>query len=217
MCGVFGFVSRDGKPVDGQVLRRIAGITERRGPHAWGLAWIDGRGRLKAYKQTGRVSDSLGLLRMASDAQVLIGHCRFATRGNPANNLNNHPHPCDGGWIVHNGQVNDYDTVIERFGLHPVSECDSEVLGLLVEQLDGSLVDRCAEAVLSVARSPLVMLGIWKPGHLVAVRQGNPLHLGTTRAGYYLGSLAEGLPGRVESVRDEQAVEFGEEVQRVLF
>ena len=105
MCGVFGFVSRNQGRVDLQVLRRVAQATERRGPHAFGFAWIDRRGRLKCYKQTGRVGDHLGLLGMAADARMLIGHCRFATQGSPADNINNHPHPADGGWLVHNGQV----------------------------------------------------------------------------------------------------------------
>jgi hypothetical protein len=38
--------------------------------------------------------------------------------------INNHPHPADGGRIVHNGQVRDYRGLVEAFGLHPVSTCD---------------------------------------------------------------------------------------------
>jgi glutamine phosphoribosylpyrophosphate amidotransferase len=79
MCGVFGFVSRDNTPVNLGILNTIAKVTMKRGPHAWGLAWIDGRGRLFAYKQAGKVIDHLGMLTMAADAWLLIGHCRFAT------------------------------------------------------------------------------------------------------------------------------------------
>src|SRR5262245_55095300 len=179
-----------------------------RGPHAWGMAWLDSKGRLKRFKQTGRVVDHLGLLAMAADAKFLIGHCRWATMGDPGNNLNNHPHPADGGWIVHNGQIRDYEGVVRTFDLHPNTCCDSEVLGLLIEQVSGRLIDRCVETVLSVAKSPLVLLGLWKPGRLVAVRQGNPLHVGATAGGYYLASLAEGLPGEVMSVKDDTALEF---------
>jgi glucosamine 6-phosphate synthetase-like amidotransferase/phosphosugar isomerase protein len=212
MCGVFGFVSLNDAPVNLKVLARIAQITERRGPHAFGFAWIDGKGRLCMYKQTGRVSDSLCLLAMAADASLLIGHCRYATQGDPANNLNNHPHPADGGWIVHNGMIHDYDTAVFRHDLYPVTDCDSEVLGLLIERAGGdALIDRCTEAVLGVKKAPLVVLGLWKPGRLVAVRQGNPLHTGLTAAGTYLASLPDGLPGRVREFPDEQAVEYGEE------
>jgi glucosamine--fructose-6-phosphate aminotransferase (isomerizing) len=209
MCGVFGFVSKDDSPVNLKVLERVARVTEQRGPHAWGMAWIDGKGRLRMYKQAGKVTDTLGLLGMARDARLLIGHCRWATHGDPANNLNNHPHPADGGWVVHNGVIPNYLSMIGRFGLHPVTSCDSEVLALRIEQEEGTYLERCTAAVMSCAYSPLVLLGLWKPGTLIAVRDGNPLHLGATPKGFYLASLAEGLPGKVREVKNGQALELG--------
>src|SRR5438270_12970439 len=146
MCGVFGFVSRDNGKVNLEVLGQIAEVTERRGPHAFGFAWIDRRGRLKCYKQTGRITDHLGLLLMAADARMLVGHCRFATQGSPDDNINNHPHPADGGWLVHNGQVRNYRELVDLFDLYPVSACDSEVLGLLIEQAKGGTLERCRSA-----------------------------------------------------------------------
>jgi glucosamine 6-phosphate synthetase-like amidotransferase/phosphosugar isomerase protein len=220
MCGVFGFVSCDGGRPDLGVLARVARVTERRGPHAFGFAWIDGRGRLKCYKQTGRIGDHLGLLAMAADARMLVGHCRFATQGDPADNINNHPHPADGGWIVHNGQLPRYDELLRDFGLYPVSACDSEVLGLLVERARGTVLERCRAAVRAACpegeagslfgrRPPLVLLGLWpRPGRLVAVRRGNPLHCGGTAKGLYLASLADGLPGAVGTMDDETACLF---------
>jgi glucosamine 6-phosphate synthetase-like amidotransferase/phosphosugar isomerase protein len=220
MCGVFGFVSRDGGKLNLAVLGRLAEATERRGPHAFGLAWIDRRGRLKCYKQTGRVSDHLGLLAMAADARMLIGHCRFATQGSPQDNINNHPHPADGGWIVHNGHVRDYERLLGAHDLYPVSACDSEVLGLLVERADGSVLDRCRAAVRQAApepeagtlfglAQPLVLLGLWpRPDRLVVVRQGNPLHYGKVEEGVYLASLPDGLPGNSLAVKDRTACLF---------
>ena len=220
MCGVFGFVSPDEGRVDLKVLQRVAQVTERRGPHAFGFAWIDRRGRLKCYKQTGRVGDHLGLSGMAADARMLIGHCRFATQGDPADNINNHPHPADGGWMVHNGQVRNYRQLVDAFDLSPVSACDSEVLGLLIEQGAGNVFDRCRDAVdlvgegeeegtLFAGRQPLVLLGLWpRPDRLVAVRRGNPLHWADTPEGYYLASLADGLPGTARALKDNTGYLF---------
>lgn len=209
MCGVFGFVAKGSKGPSLTTLRDVAAATMQRGPHAWGMAWIDGAGRLKAYKQTGPIVDGLGLLAMARDARVLIGHCRYATHGDYRNNLNNHPHPADGGWIVHNGMIHRYRRLINEFGLHPVTECDSEVLGLLIETLDGALEERCREATGLAADGPLVMLGLWKPGRLIAIRRGNPLHMGSNRSGHYLGSLRRSLPGRPQEIRDNTVLDFG--------
>ena len=97
---------------------------------------------------------------------------------------------------------------VRDFDLHPVSACDSEVLGLLIENADGRLIDRCTAAVESVPSSPLVLLGLWKPGRLIAVRQDNPLHVGTNAEGLYLGSLPAGLPGSPQAVPNNTALEF---------
>jgi hypothetical protein len=52
-------------------------------------------------------------------------------------------------------------------------------------------------------------LGLWpRPDRLVAVRRGNPLHWGLTDQCYYLGSLAEGLPGKPQAVPDHSACLF---------
>jgi glucosamine 6-phosphate synthetase-like amidotransferase/phosphosugar isomerase protein len=211
MCGVFGFVSFDGKGPNIKRLEAIARVTMSRGAHAFGFAWIDGKGRLRMFKQAGRIVDYLGLLAMASDARMLIGHCRYATHGSYGNNLNNHPHPADGGWIVHNGVISRNKAIVEENDLHPVTDCDSEVLGMLIEQGEGTLQKRCIKAVQTVGGSPLVMLGLWsRPGRLMALRNGNPLSLGMVDDGQrvYLGSLREGLPGKIVDVSDGDCVDF---------
>lgn len=211
MCGVFGFVGTDGEHVNLKTLAKIARVTETRGRHAFGFAWVDGKGRIKSYKQTGRVSDHLSLLDMAHDARMLIGHCRYATQGDPGANINNHPHPADGGWIVHNGTIPEYAALVREFELVPTSRCDSEVLGLLIEREDGDLLTRCRLAAETVNPwQPLVLLGLWpRPGRLIAVRRGNPLSMGMAKEGFYLASLPEGLPGKVKEFTDKTAQIFG--------
>jgi glucosamine 6-phosphate synthetase-like amidotransferase/phosphosugar isomerase protein len=209
MCGCFGFVSFDGRGPSLKHLEAIARVTMSCGKHAFGFAWLDGAGRLRMFKQTGKIVDHLGLLAMAKDARMLIGHCRFATHGDPGNNLHNHPHSADGGWIVHNGVIRDYDEIVDAQDLHPVTSCDSEVLGLLIEQGQGTLRERCVEAVQYASGSPLVMLGLWsRPGRMVALRSSNPLALGVCEGRVYLGSLPEGLPGKVLEVPDGGGADF---------
>lgn len=210
MCGLFGFVANNNQRLDMKRLQRIAQVTESRGPHAFGFAWIDAVGRLKMFKQSGRISDHLAVLAMARDARMLVGHCRFATHGDPRNNLNNHPHPCDGGWLVHNGVIGDYRELIDEYDLAPVTQCDSEVLAQLIERLDGSLVDRAIGAVQIAGGSPLAMLALWRnPQRLIAVRSGSqPLHVGESREGSYLASLSDGLPGKPWMIHNHRALAF---------
>jgi glucosamine 6-phosphate synthetase-like amidotransferase/phosphosugar isomerase protein len=197
MCGIFGFVATDNSKYDLELLEHIAIDTERRGPHAFGFAWIDARNRLRMYKQPGRISENLSLLRMARDARMLIGHCRYATHGDPSNNLNNHPHASDGGWIVHNGVIGHHCEINEGHLLNPVTDCDSETLAMLIEEVDGSLTDRVAYAINECATSPFAMMGLWRsPMRLVAGRMGNPLHWIRYDEGYYLASNASATPDR---------------------
>lgn len=212
MCGVFGFCGNEGQKFKMETMQKIARVTERRGPHAFGFAWIDARDRLHAFKRTGRISDHISLLEMASDAKMLIGHTRYATAGDPAVNINNHPHPCDGGWMVHNGQVFNYEDLLIEKDLHPSSDCDSEAIALMIEQADGSKTERCISAVNSVASSALVILAMWaRPNKIVAVRRGNPLHVAESPRGLYLASLSEGLPGVVRSLADNHALTLSNE------
>lgn len=214
MCGVFGFVAKSNNTVDLDILAEVAEVTMSRGPHAWGMAWVTKDGRMRMYKQEGRIVNSRGLLAMASDAVMLIGHCRFATHGRPDNNLNNHPHPSDGGWIVHNGVIHDHEEIADRHGLHTVTDCDSEVLGLLVERNKGPIIDRCARAVRTCrGQSPIVMLGLWKDSLVAAADNGQPLHVGETGRSYYLGSLPGALPGKVERFKAGEVRQWGEEVK----
>ena len=53
------------------------------------------------------------------------------------------------------------------------------------------------------------MLGLWpRPGRLIAIRRGNPLHAASTEAGTYLASLADDMPDGVERVPDRTGLSF---------
>jgi glucosamine 6-phosphate synthetase-like amidotransferase/phosphosugar isomerase protein len=145
---------------------------------------------------------------MARRARLLVGHLRWATHGHPENNINNHPHPCDGGWLVHNGIVTNYESLCRRHQLWPVSECDSEALTLLIEQRTGTRLSRSVAAVEQSA-GRCATLGLWsRPDTLVAVRRGNPLYASRAHGGIYMASCSDGLPGFAKSLPDCSAVSY---------
>lgn len=205
MCGVFGFITKNGSRPELARLRRIAAETETRGRHAFGLAWIDADGVLHTFKRPGAATANLGDLDACRNAVTLVGHCRWATHGDPQDNRNNHPHRAGRGWLVHNGVVRNYRQLIRRYGLRPKTDCDSEVLGLLMMRRAGPLLERAAWAV-AQTEDPLALLGLWhKPLRLLVVRRGNPLCFSETPGGFYFASLPAGLPGKVFSIPDESA------------
>lgn len=202
MCGIFGFITRDGQGPEVARLRRLALITQARGEHAFGLAWVEADGPIQTFKRPGPAEDHLGELERCRNAVVVVGHCRLATHGAPTDNRNNHPHRAGSGYLVHNGVVFNHKELAHRYGLSPQGECDSEILGLLMARCAGGLLQRSAWAA-NQACGDLAILGVWRrPARLLVVRRGRPLHFGEGRDGYYFASLPEGLPGRVMPVVD---------------
>jgi glucosamine--fructose-6-phosphate aminotransferase (isomerizing) len=210
MCSVFGYVADDNEQVPLSVVERMARANLCRGPHAFGFAWITADGRLRSYKQEGRITDHMGLLAMTRGARMLIGHVRWATHGDPKNNTNNHPHAVDGGWLVHNGVLYNYRELVQDLALRPISECDSEVIGLMIERRPGALLDRTRLSV-GKCEGPLTVMAMWaRPARLIVARMGNPLHAARTVHGRLFSSLSDGLPPGVRSVsfEDDTAAEF---------
>lgn len=209
MCGVFGFIMRQGEAPEMARLRRLALITQTRGAHAFGLAWIDSTGAMHTFKRPGPAQDYLDELDRCRDAIILVGHCRYATHGSPADNRNNHPHPTGAGQLIHNGVVHNHQDLIERYDLRPQTQCDSEVLALLIARCPGTVNQRAAWTA-NEALGDLVMLAVWrKPARLLVTRRGRPLHFSHNRSGYYFASLPEGLPGRPQPVTDRTSRVLG--------
>lgn len=209
MCGVFGFVSKNGAKPNMSILRRVAATTMLRGPHAWGMAWVDADGTLRSYKQSGRIVDAMPLLAMAKDAVMIAGHCRYATHGDPAINTNNHPHDAGDAWIVHNGMIHHYRELVKKHRLRMHTECDSEVLGLMIAKFGGSPFNRAVKAVREArGPNPFSMMALWPDRMVLARMNHQPLHCGETSAAHYFASLRQGLPGKVVEMPNEEIVEY---------
>lgn len=196
MCGLMGYISGcQGKP-DRDTFMRVAEDTAKRGHHAWGLAWIDKNERLRVYKRNGTILKNLPLAwSMASESLAFILHTRYATHG-ALDSSNNHPHPVDGGWMIHNGVVQNYrDLLSHTPGLHLLSECDSEVIGRLAEMAKGRLPDRFKTAIDSTSGN-LAIAALWhrhNPACVVLARRGNPLHVGREEDGIWFSSNGVGF------------------------
>lgn len=209
MCSILGFIGKGDERINLDAFRAMVLGNVCRGPHAFGFAWIDAKGALRHYKQPGNLANNLAMLNMMRGARVALCHVRYATHGDAGNNTNNHPFPVDGGWLIHNGVIGNHLEIERARKLHPVSECDSEVLALLVEKSSRyHIMERVTESVDACAPGgPLAAMMIWKTPHrLIAVRRGQPLSMGSTTEGCYIASLAAGLPGEIHPVKDNHAV-----------
>lgn len=146
MCGIFGW---SGKvlPEAREAMRTfadaIAVATKVRGPHATGVAVYEG-GK-KSFVAKGPVSSDDFIRcpvwdRALARGQSVIGHCRYATHGSPADNRNNHPFEGGRYALIHNGVVLGYREMARREGVKLMTECDSEVILRVIEAEGGSPV-----------------------------------------------------------------------------
>ena len=211
MCGVFGAVSMNGNALSVPLLRRMALDAQSRGRHAHGLAWVTTGGALRPDKAPGAFGDKLDLVDVAARSQAVIGHCRFTTMGDPKVNRNNHPHYVEDGLFVHNGKVENYGHLVSSRGLEPETGCDSEVIGLMVEQYRGGLLQRIERSVNAVDGS-MALLGLWsRPFRMAVVRRGRPLYGCAWDGVWYFCSLPWALPQRGGRDADDQGADAGAE------
>lgn len=182
MCGIVGAVAqRDITEILLEGLRRL----EYRGYDSAGLAVINNAGELKRIRRVGKVK----ILKDAVESQPLqggtgIAHTRWATHGEPTEQ-NAHPHISDFIAIVHNGIIENYESLRQQLitkGYHFTSETDTEVIAHLIHnqlQQSGTLVDAVKKAVaLLHGAYGMVIIDSRNPDVMVAARSGSPLVIG---------------------------------------
>lgn len=103
---------------------------EHRGPHATGAAWVDPKtGQVWVQKDALTASAFVKHLDLGGGRTAML-HTRWATKGEPSNNLNNHPIDVSGVVGVHNGMIANDDAIFEALGerAERAAEVDSEAI-----------------------------------------------------------------------------------------
>lgn len=216
MCGIIGYVGfRAASPLLVEGLRRL----EYRGYDSAGVALLS-PGQLSIRRRKGKIDQGLGPLleTMPVTASCGIGHTRWATHGPPSEE-NSHPHRDQSGVIavVHNGVIENYDRLKERFraARHTFhSATDTEVLAHLIGEKWAELCagepgdatgELLARAVSAALRDVIGTYGIAVvcqdlPGVIVGARRGSPLLVGLGEGENYLASDAAALIAHTRQV-----------------
>lgn len=136
MCGIWGFVTnKKDYNAKYELARELCIATAVRGSHATGIAYSDGTH--ERYYKEGEPA-SLFVRRaefeqIATDKpNMIIGHGRYATHGDPKYNINNHPFKSRTLQFIHNGVISNYDSLKAEYQCY--SECDSEVILRVLER-----------------------------------------------------------------------------------
>jgi glucosamine 6-phosphate synthetase-like amidotransferase/phosphosugar isomerase protein len=141
MCGLAGVIF--GKKRRTQTERdtltwyftRLLVLSEQRGPHASGLAWLKRDGDYRLFKRPVTASQLIVdkafhemLCEVDNKTTLLMGHTRWRTRGDERKNRNNHPIRVRNVIGTHNGTIYNANYLFRRFNLPRFAEVDSEIL-----------------------------------------------------------------------------------------
>ena len=194
MCGIVAAIAKTNI-----VPTLIEGLNklEYRGYDSAGLA-IANQDGVERYRALGRVSE---LEKKTQDLKATAGiaHTRWATHGVPSKR-NAHPHISGGVAVVHNGIIENYESLREELiaqGYVFESETDTETIAHLIELIlktEPSLFEAVRQATQKlVGAYAIAVIEESHPELIVVAREGSPLLLGVSEAGMYAASDASAL------------------------
>lgn len=200
MCGIVGMIAqRDVATVLVQGLRRL----EYRGYDSAGLAVLDANQQRQIIRRVGKVS-ALDEAIQANfpHGHIGIAHTRWATHGKPTE-TNAHPH-CSGKIaVVHNGIIENYETLretLQQRGYVFQSQTDTEVIAHLVEW-ESRHTDNLLSAVQQTVKQlrgayGTVIMNQADPSQLIVARSGSPLVIGLGEGENFIASDPLALVGQ---------------------
>ena len=202
MCGIVAATASNNiVPVLLEGLRKL----EYRGYDSAGLAICQydelQRAHVSRLRAQGRVAELAKQAETVS-ASTGIAHTRWATHGVPSEK-NAHPHISGGLAVVHNGIIENYESLRQTLtaeGFSFQSDTDTETIAHLIKFILRSESD----LFLAVQQATLQLEGAYAiavidestPDRIIVARQGSPLLLGVGEgdcAGYYAASDASAL------------------------
>lgn len=170
MCGIAGFHSLDGRPIEkaGEFANRLLLEIESRGRDATGFLALsaDGTKTLDKYPVPARQFIG-GRDRFPAPRTVLL-HTRFATTGTRRSITDAHPHVSGHTAAIHNGTIYNADEIFKAFDLPRQAKVDSEVIPALIEYAGWDK----AEEALSImdGGAATAVVDVTKPGELILAR-----------------------------------------------
>lgn len=176
MCGIIGYTGKTPAQkilIDG--LKRL----EYRGYDSAGIAFFkDNGGHISIRKTAGKVSDLEAIVDEVNDSTCGIGHTRWATHGG-VTNANSHPHKFGNVTLIHNGIIENYHKLIEKYDLKGklLSDTDTEVAAAVINQhYKGDPFEAIKKALKEIEGSfAFCIMFKNRPGEIYAVRNVSPM------------------------------------------
>lgn len=150
MCGLCGMVFERHRRTARTRQRllnaftRLLVLSESRGNHASGVAWVKADGSYGVFKAPMPASELVCrkgyaevLAAVDNTTTILMGHTRWRTQGSERNNDNNHPlvleaqgnsRDAHAVLVTHNGHISNAESLFRRFHCPRQAQVDSEIL-----------------------------------------------------------------------------------------
>ena len=131
MCGIVGYIGQKEKTMN--VLLNGLERLEYRGYDSTGIAYFH-KNNVEILKKTGKLNQLKNVVNKNIQSEIGIGHTRWATHGKPSE-LNAHPHCCGKITAVHNGIIENMNSLkkkLQDYVISFISDTDTEVLVALL-------------------------------------------------------------------------------------
>ncbi|MBO5056016.1 MAG: glutamine--fructose-6-phosphate transaminase (isomerizing) [Lachnospiraceae bacterium] len=190
MCGIIGYT---GTKKASEIMLDALELLEYRGYDSAGIALSDEAGRgTRITKCAGRVKDLRALCEKEDVSGCCgIGHTRWATHGGVCDE-NAHPHRFGKVTVIHNGIIENYRQLIEKYELDGklLSQTDSEVVAAVLSRFyEGDPYSAIRKTVLKLKGTfALAIMFDDIPGKIFAVRNVSPIVAANTEDGAILSS-----------------------------
>ncbi|PWB67707.1 MAG: glutamine--fructose-6-phosphate transaminase (isomerizing) [Deltaproteobacteria bacterium] len=212
MCGIVGYTGP--RQCVGTLLDGLSKL-EYRGYDSAGIA-IHDDGDIAIRKSEGKLARLVELVaREPVSGTCGVGHTRWATHGRPSDE-NAHPHRSGGVAVVHNGIIENHQSLKKRLcgmGRTFCSETDTEVIAHLLDEhaAAGLSLAEAARRTVAELRGSYAFLAISlkEPGTLVGARLNCPMVVGIGDGETF---LASDLPPLLSHTREAIFLEDGEMV-----
>lgn len=192
MCGIVGVTGVKG--ASGVVYKRLS-LLEYRGYDSAGIASLD-NGKISFCKRRGRVFSLAGDLKNLH-GDTAIGHTRWATHGKPSDE-NAHPHTAGKFSVVHNGIIENYSALKEKFfsGVKFFSETDTEIVARLLDYFyDGDILNTLKKTLPLLQGSYALVVICADFDGIIVARHKNPVIVGYGKNCAYTASDLSALAG----------------------
>lgn len=121
------------------------------------------------------------LRQLSEQTTCLLGHTREPTKGDPQNNLNNHPLIIEHHIGVHNGHIQNDNALFKQFGLPRLAEVDSEIIFRLFNEVPPAhpsyITELSRKASLLQGTFATISIDLRDPCGLIVIKQKRPLSI----------------------------------------